>query len=77
MINNMSAYTTIEITRQQAEEMVLACRNKGKNINVFQMMSNEELVRELHKYVYSGDYNDIVGVFYNYELNPSSQKDTN
>ena len=64
----MSAYTTKNITREEAEKMVLDCRNKGKNKNELQMLSNKELDDELHYYVYSEEYNDIVGFLYNYNI---------
>jgi hypothetical protein len=64
----MSAYSTITITRQEAENMVRAAREK-RNRSV-QLLSNEELDQELHEYVYSENYTDIVGVLYNYNITP-------
>jgi len=64
----MSAYSTITITRQEAENMVRAAREK-RNRSV-QLLSNEELDQELHEYVYSENYTDIIGVLYNYNITP-------
>lgn len=64
----MSAYSTITITREEAERVVMACRNKGKYYNALQMLSDEEIDKELHMYVYSGNYTDEVGLLYNYEI---------
>lgn len=60
----MSIYSTLDITREEAERMVLACRmRKDRRLA---SLTNEELDKELHEYVYSHDYEDIVGGFYNY-----------
>lgn len=63
----MSAYSTITITREQAEDMVRAVRAKRKD-DVSQL-SLEELDAELHEYVYSEEHTDIVGVLRNYDIN--------
>ena len=62
----MSAYSTKDITRAEAERMVAQCRAK-KDRSVF-ALSEEELDRELHEYVYSENYQDIVGCLYNYNI---------
>ncbi len=62
----MSAYSTIDITREEAERMVEECRMK-KDRSV-KALSKEELDRELHEYVYSENYTDIVGHLYNYMI---------
>jgi len=62
----MSAYTTLTITREQAEDMVQKVRcKKDRSVNA---LSDEELDKELHEYVYSGKYTDIVGFLYNYTI---------
>ena len=64
----MSAFSTRDIKREEAEEMVRKCRLIGKRDDV-SLMSNEDLDEELHSYVYSnenGKYDDVVGVLYNY-----------
>lgn len=62
----MSTYTTLTITREQAEDMVKQVRcKKDRSVNA---LSDEELDEELHEYVYSGKYSDIVGVLYNYNI---------
>lgn len=48
--------------------MVEECRMK-KDRSV-KALSNEELDRELHEYVYSENYTDIVGLLYNYNIKP-------
>ena len=63
----MSAYSTKNINREEAERMVQECRNK-KDRSV-QCLSKEELDSELHEYVYSEEYTDIVGTLYNYSIN--------
>lgn len=60
----MSSYTTKEITREEAEEMVSAVRAK-KDRSV-KALSDKELDSELHEYVYSEEYPNEVGVLYNY-----------
>lgn len=60
----MSAYSTKEITREEAEKMVLECR--AKKYNPVKHLTDRELDEELHEYVYSENYDDIVGVLYNY-----------
>lgn len=60
----MSAYSTITITREKAEEMVEMCR--AKNNRSVKALTDEELDKELHQYVYSEDYTDIVGILNNY-----------
>ena len=67
----MSAYTTIDITRKTAEDMVRKVREKQQD--PVSQLSDKELDKELHKYVYSGQHSDIVGVLYNYKIhNPIS-----
>ncbi len=63
----MSAYSTRTITRKEAIRMIIACRNKYKGEPTIEV-SNKELDAELHKYVYSEEYTDIVGVLNNYEI---------
>ena len=62
----MSAYSTRTITREEAERMVEQCRAKKdrsvKNLTI------EELNRELHEYVYSENYREIVGFLENYRI---------
>lgn len=66
----MSIYSTLTITRERAEEMVLACRMK--NDRSVKILSDEELDAELHEYVYSNEgthrYDDIIGWAYNYSI---------
>lgn len=62
----MSAYTTRNITREEAVRMIWDCRNKRRS-NLSEL-SNRELDEELHKYVYSEEYEDIVGFLYNYNI---------
>lgn len=64
----MSAYSTREVTREEAERMVQECRMK-KDRSV-KALSDEELDAELHEYVYSERYKDIVGLLYNYIIKP-------
>lgn len=59
----MSAYSTKEITRAEAEEMVIKCRMRKIDVSA---LSDRELDDELHEYVYSENYTDIVGILYNY-----------
>ena len=47
----MSAYSTRDITRKEAENMVIMCRAK-KDRSV-RNLTYEELDEELHEYVYS------------------------
>jgi len=62
----MSTYTTRTITRKEAEDMVKKVRcKKDRSVN---SLSNEELDKELHKYVYSEKYTDIVGFLTNYQI---------
>jgi len=62
----MSAYSTKDISREEAEKMVEMCRLK--NDRSVKALSNEELDKELHEYVYSENYTDIVGLLYNYNI---------
>lgn len=63
----MSVYSTLEITRKEAEEMVSRVRAlKDKSV---ELLSDEELDKELHEYVYSQNYPEIVGVLHNYIIN--------
>jgi hypothetical protein len=62
----MSAYTTLTISREQAERMVKRVRER--NDKSVESLSNEELNKELHDYVYSEKYTDIVGLLFNYEI---------
>lgn len=62
----MSAYSTLDITRKEAERMVALCRlKKDKSVS---RLTKEELDKELHEYVYSEEYTDIVGLLYNYYI---------
>ncbi len=65
----MSAYSTIVIDREEAEKMVREVRAK-KNDPVSQL-SDEELDKELHEYVYSENYQAIVGCCKNYTIKPN------
>lgn len=60
----MSAFSTKYVSREEAERMVLECRQKRER--PLASVSDEDLDRELHEYVYSENYTDIVGVLYNY-----------
>lgn len=64
----MSAYSTLEITRQEAEEMVRAVRRKLEPVDAVSMLSKEQLDEELHEYVYSGKHTEIVGLLHNYSI---------
>ena len=60
----MSVYSTQYITRKEAEDMVKAVRMKlDRGVEA---LSDEELDKELHEYVYSDAHADIVGLHYNY-----------
>lgn len=61
----MSSYSTKTITRDEARRMIIECRNRKPS--VFKM-TDRELDVELHEYVYSEDYTDILGVLYNYNI---------
>ena len=63
----MSAFSTLEIDRKEAEEMVRAVRAKRRDDPVSQL-SDEALMDELHEYVYSERHTEIVGVLHNYWL---------
>lgn len=62
----MSAYSTQNITREEAEKIVQACR--AKNDRSVKALSDEQLDEELNTYVYSEKYTDIVGVLWNYKI---------
>lgn len=64
----MSAYSTKNITRSEAEDMVRAVRKKRQPVDAVSLLTDEELDEELHKYVYSEKHTDIVGVLYNYNI---------
>ncbi len=60
----MSAYSTRDVTR--AERMVQMCRlKKDRSVKA---LSDDDLNSELHDYVYSERYTDIVGLLYNYNI---------
>lgn len=63
----MSEYSTRDITREQAIQMIKECRELSQP-NDLAAMTDGELDDELHKYVYSGDkkYEKVVGILYNY-----------
>lgn len=62
----MSAYSTKYINREEAERMVREARVKNRIQDAVSLLTDEQLDDELHEYVYSGKYNDVVGVLYNY-----------
>lgn len=62
----MSVYTTLTISRKQAEHMVK--RVRARNDRSVESLSDEDLDKELHEYVYSEKYTDIVGLLYNYQI---------
>ncbi len=62
----MSIYTTLTISREQAEHMVKRIRER--NDRSVESLSDEELDKELHEYVYSERYTDIVGLLFNYRI---------
>ena len=64
----MSSYSTLDITRKEAERMVKAVRAK-KDRSV-EALTLEELDAELHEYVYSGQHTDEVGLLHNYIIKP-------
>ena len=64
----MSVYSTRCITRKEAEELVMACR--FKNDRSARVLSDDELSSELHTYVYSDKYMDILGCFTNFMIVP-------
>ena len=70
----MSAYSTREITREEAEEMVRRVRAKIRGRDRISLMTDEELDTELHEYVYSEKHNEIVGCLYNYMILPDKSK---
>ena len=59
----MSAFSTIEITREEAEEKVLKILMKEFN---FRDLSNYELFEKLNQYAYSEEHTDILGVLNNF-----------
>lgn len=68
----MSIYSTKDITRKEAEEMVRKCREiEARPIDIYSM-TDEQLDEELHKYVYanenSGKYSEAVGYANNYMI---------
>ena len=65
-LRDMSAYSTIYITREQAEDMVMAVRRKKER--PLSHLTVEELDKELHEYVYSENYPDEVGFLRNYNI---------
>jgi len=62
----MSAYSTLTISRKQAEHMVKRVRER--NDKSVESLSDEDLDKELHEYVYSEKYTDIVGLLFNYQI---------
>ena len=64
----MSAYSTRCITRKEAEELVMACRHKHDRSA--KVLSDDELSSELHTYVYSDKYADILGFLINFMIIP-------
>ena len=70
----MSAYSTLTIDREKAEEMVRAVRAKKRDDPV-KSLSNEALMEELHEYVYSEKHTEIVGLLYNYDLLQAGSKE--
>ena len=66
----MSAFSTKDITRAEAEEMVRTVRRKLHPADEVSRLSDEELDGELHEYVYSEEHTEIVGVLYNYNIRP-------
>ncbi len=62
----MSAYSTLTITRKEAEHMVRECR--ALNDKSVRVLSDKELDNELHGYVYAEQerYYPIVGLLRNY-----------
>ena len=64
----MSAYSTKDITRTEAEAMVRALR--ALKDDPVSKLSIDDLDAELHDYVYSEKYTEIVGVLTNYNIIP-------
>ena len=64
----MSAYSTKDITRKEAEDMVRAVRLKIKPLDDVSKLTTQELDDELHEYVYSEEHTEIVGTLYNYDI---------
>lgn len=63
----MSAYSTESITREEAENLVKQVRAKlDRSVKV---LSDEELLEELHEYVYSEEHWDILPCLINYQIN--------
>lgn len=63
----MSAYSTLDITREEAIRMIRAVRAKNE-VDPLVTMTNEQLDEELHEYVYSEAHTDIVGLLHNYRI---------
>ena len=64
----MSAYSTKDITREEAEKMVREVRASIAPPDSVSSLSDIELDEELHTYVYSEKYTEIVGLLYNYSI---------
>lgn len=64
----MSAYSTLDISRDKAIHMIREVRKKLAPPDDLEQMSYEQLDRELHKHVYSEEHPEIFGTLYNYNI---------
>ena len=65
----MSIYSTRHISRDEAERIVILCRIKDMGLDrKIRALSDEILDNELHRYVYSNKYNDIIPSCENYMI---------
>ena len=63
----MSVWSTIDISRQSAEDYVRRIRAKSA-VDPVKLLSDAELDKELHEYVYSERHTDVLGVCYNFNI---------
>ena len=61
----MSIYTTKDITREKAEDMIMQCRAKTNQLS---RLSDTELDTLLHEYVYSEEHDDVFGWGHNFNI---------
>lgn len=59
----MSSYSTREISREQAEEMLREIESKKIR---FEHLSNHQLEKILDELAYSEEHTDVLGVLYNF-----------
>jgi hypothetical protein len=64
----MGAYSTIDISRETAEDMVRKIRAKINPIDDVSRLSHDELDKELREYANSGKHDEICGFLLNYNI---------